>query len=258
MKPFLFSIAVVTGLITAAHASEPAEGSPEASVMQVVGGGEMRIDFSRPGVKGRTIWGDIVPYGKVWRAGANDKTAFAFEDDVVISGRLLPPGKYSFYAIPEQEQWTLIFNSDWEGHGTEHTEDADVLRFTVTPAEAPHEEWLRYGFDALEDNAATIYLHWADKWVAFRVEILPGLSDDQRAVLQTLDGLISAASEQRLEDLLEHFSEEFVSGALESGEQINDLLTTAAQQGLLERLEPDYASAKVTVVRSSFAPTLVV
>lgn len=241
------SIAVTLAVCTAAFAGEPAKGSPEASIMQVVGGGEMRIDYSRPGVKGRTVWGDLVPYGKVWRAGANDKTAFRFEDAVVIDGRLLPSGAYSFYAIPETEQWTLIFNSDWEGHGTEHTEEADVLRFTVTPKDAPHEEWLRYGFDGLEDKATTVYLHWADKRVEFRIEILPGLSDDEFAVLQTLDGLVLAAKEERLDDLLGYFDEAFASEAVGAGEQVGSFLQDAGSMGLLESIKPDFSSAEVTV-----------
>ena len=249
MKTILlrFSIAIALALSTPAFAGAPAEGSPEASIMQVVGGGEMRIDYSRPGVKGRTVWGDLVPYGKVWRAGANDKTAFHFEDAVVIDGRILPRGDYSFYAIPEAEKWTLIFNSDWEGHGTEHTEEADVLRFTVAPEDAPHEEWLRYGFDGLEDKAATAYLHWADKRVSFRIEILPELSEDAVSVLQTLGSLIAAAKEQRLDDLVGYFDEEFASEAVGAGEMVGTFLQDAGNMGLLEGLTADYSTAEVSV-----------
>lgn len=151
--------------------AEPAKGSPEASVDQVVGRSEITIDYSRPGVKGRVIWGELVPYEKLWRAGANDKTAIDFKHDVVISGTTIPAGTYSFYILPEEDEWTLIFNSNWEGHGTRHDEAADVLKIEVTPTDAPHEEWLHYGFDDLEDEAVTIYLHWEKKKVSFRVEV---------------------------------------------------------------------------------------
>lgn len=158
-------------LFTASGLAEPAKGSPEASVIQVVGDSEITIDYSRPGVKGRAIWGGLVPYGEIWRAGANAKTAIDFEDDVVIEGKTIPAGTYSFYVLPEEDEWTLILNSNWEGHGTKHDKAADVLRFSVRPEDAPHEEWLRYGFDNLEDDACTIYLHWEKKKASFRVEV---------------------------------------------------------------------------------------
>lgn len=161
---------LLLGVVSAHTYAEPASGSPEATVTQVVGESEIHIDYSRPGVRGRKIWGDLVPFGKVWRAGANDKTAIKFEEDVIIAGKQLPQGTYALYAIPTEWDWTLILNSDWEGHGTDHNTDADVHRFTVTPTQAPHEEWLRYGFDKLEDNAAEIYLQWETKKVSFRFE----------------------------------------------------------------------------------------
>lgn len=166
----LCCVALVLLLSTPGFA-EPAKGSPEASVIQVIGDTEITIDYSRPGVKGRVIWGELVPYKEIWRAGANAKTAFDFEDDVVIEGKTISAGTYSFYVLPEEDKWTLILNSNWEGHGTKHDEEADVIRFTVTPEDAPHEEWLRYGFEALEDEAATIYLHWEKKRVSFRVGV---------------------------------------------------------------------------------------
>jgi len=150
--------------------AEPAKGSPEAEVFQVIGDTEITITYSRPGVKGRVIWGELVPYGEIWRAGANDKTAIEFGSDVVIAGKTIPAGIYSFYILPEKEEWTLILNTNWEGHGTEYDADADILRITVTPEDAPHEEWLRYGFDQLENEACVVYLHWEKKKASFRIE----------------------------------------------------------------------------------------
>jgi hypothetical protein len=160
MRIAVFAAALAISLTSYA---EPADGSPDAEVFQVVGETGITVTYSRPGVKGRVIWGELVPYGTMWRAGANEKTAFEFEDDVVINGETLEAGIYSFYVLPEEDEWTLIFNSNWEGHGAEHDETADVLRFTVTPQAAPHEEWLRYGFEELENEACTAYLHWENK-----------------------------------------------------------------------------------------------
>ncbi len=168
MQKIVIAVALFVALPAMA---EPAKGSPEASVWQAIGDTAITIDYCRPGVKGRVIWGDLVPNGEIWRAGANAKTAFDFDDDVVIAGKTIPAGTYSFYVLPEDGEWTLILNSNWEGHGTKHDADADVLRFSVTPADAPHEEWLRYGFEELEDEAAMIYLHWEKKKASFRVEV---------------------------------------------------------------------------------------
>ena len=171
MRRGVGTVCVVMILGAMAAVAEPAKGSPEASTWQAVGSSAITIDYSRPGVKGRVIWGELVPYGELWRAGANAKTAIDFEDDVIIEGKTIPAGAYSFYVLPEKDEWTLILNSNWEGHGTKHDETADVLRFTVTPVDAPHEEWLRYGFEDLENEAVTAYLHWEKKKVSFRIEV---------------------------------------------------------------------------------------
>ena len=167
----VLSCAVVAASLFVPAFAEPANNSPYAAVSQVVGDSEITIKYCRPGVKGRVIWGELVPYGTLWRAGANAKTAIDFKDDVIIDGKTISAGTYSFYVLPEEDEWTLILNSNWEGGGTSHDEPADVLRFTVKPTEAPYEEWLHYGFEELEDEAVTIYLHWEKKRVSFRVEV---------------------------------------------------------------------------------------
>ena len=84
--------------------------SPAASVVQTVGLTEITISYHRPGVKGRTIWGDLVPYDKVWRAGANEATTIEFSHDVTVEGQALKAGKYGFFALPGQSEWTVIFS----------------------------------------------------------------------------------------------------------------------------------------------------
>ena len=110
--------------------------SPKAAVIQAVGFTEVRIDYNRPGVKERIIWGGLVPYNKVWRAGANEATKFTFSTDVKINGKTLKAGSYSFFIIPSTEQWTLIFNKVADQWGAfEYNEAEDALRFEVTPEE---------------------------------------------------------------------------------------------------------------------------
>ncbi|HRN26353.1 MAG TPA: DUF2911 domain-containing protein, partial [Ignavibacteriaceae bacterium] len=106
----IFLFAVFTTSNNAQNKKEEVRISPKAEVMQTVGFTDVRIVYSRPGVKGRTIWGKLVPYDAVWRAGANEATKITFSTDVTIEGKKLKKGAYSFFAIPGKNDWTLIFN----------------------------------------------------------------------------------------------------------------------------------------------------
>jgi hypothetical protein len=170
--------------------------SQKASVMQTVGVTDITITYSRPGVKGRTIWGDppagatagtatlddartrpkdqvIVPYGHVWRAGANEATQFAVTDDVLINGQPLKAGTYSLHTIPGKDEWTIIFNSDAGQWGSfTYDEKKDVLRVKAKPQTAADtQEWLLYTFDPVTDNSAQVNLRWERLRVPFTVEV---------------------------------------------------------------------------------------
>lgn len=147
--------------------------SPKASVMQIVGLTEVKIDYNRPGVKKRTIWGDLVPYNKVWRAGANEATTISFSSDVLVEGKKLPAGTYSFFVIPNKDEWTLIFNKVSEQWGAfEYNEAEDALRVTVKPKSNDFEEWLTYSFNNYDakSQSAVINLEWEKLKVPFKVE----------------------------------------------------------------------------------------
>lgn len=113
--------------------------SPPATATGTVSGATITIDYSSPGVKGRKIWGGLVPYDKVWRAGANEATLFSTSKDIMVEGKKLPAGKYSLYAIPGEKNWVFIFNSktgQWGVKDDESTTEEpanDVLRVTVKP-----------------------------------------------------------------------------------------------------------------------------
>ena len=148
--------------------------SPKASVMQVVGLTEVKINYSRPGVKKRTIWGELVPYNKVWRAGANEATVISFDSDVLIEGKKLPAGKYSFFAIPTKDEWTLIFNKVSEQWGAfEYNEAEDALRITIKPKGNGFQEWLTYSFTDydVKSQSAVINLEWEKLKVPFKVKV---------------------------------------------------------------------------------------
>jgi hypothetical protein len=146
--------------------------SPKASVSQTVGFTDVTISYSRPGVKGRKIWGGLVPYDKVWRAGANEATKITFSTDVIIEGKKLPAGSYGFFAIPGRNEWTLIFNKVADQWGAfEYNEAEDALRITVKPEKGNFTEWLRYGFTRTSDNTAAVSLIWENLKVPFKLEV---------------------------------------------------------------------------------------
>ena len=133
----LFALLVTTLLWSQEDKSKRA--SPPATATGTVNGATITIDYSSPAVKGRKIWGGLVPYDKVWRAGANEATLFATSKDIMVEGKKLPAGKYSLYAIPGEKNWVIIFNSktgQWGVKDDESTTEEpanDVLRVTVKP-----------------------------------------------------------------------------------------------------------------------------
>lgn len=159
--------------------------SLKASATQTLGtDGKITIEYGRPGVKGRKIWGELVPYGLApgnkysenkpypWRAGANENTTFESNKDLLVEGKPLPAGKYGIHMIPGEKEWTIIFsknNSAWGSYTYKQEEDA--LRVTVTPVKAPQQEWLTFGFDDLAGTSATAYLHWEELKVPFKIEL---------------------------------------------------------------------------------------
>ena len=184
------------GAIAQAPAVRLPRPSQKASVMQTIGVTDITITYSRPGVKGRKVWGDaaaadatgaatlddasrrakdapIVPYGHVWRSGANEATIFSVTDDVLVNGQKLPAGTYSLHTIPGKDEWTIIFNSVAEQWGSfNYDEKKDVLRVKVKPqAAADNQEWLLYSFPVVTQNSAQVQIRWEKMAVSFTVEV---------------------------------------------------------------------------------------
>jgi len=153
------------------------DASQGATVSQTIGIDEkIEISYHRPGVKGRDVFAKdskLAPRtGKPWRAGANEATSITFSSDVKIQGKDLKAGTYALLMIPSDDEWTIIFNGVPEGWGSyAYEEDNDVLRVMAKAADAPHEEWLRYGFDDAGANSCTAYLHWEKVKVPFTIEL---------------------------------------------------------------------------------------
>lgn len=144
--------------------------SQGARLTQVIGLSDVTIQYHRPGVKGREIWGKLLPYGEIWRAGANEPTLFTFSDEVTIEGKKLPAGTYRFLTIPTEKDWTVIFNSEVKNWGTIYEPKYDTLRFTVKPEWGTNEEWLSFSFTDLTPNSAKVVLAWEKVRIGFKIE----------------------------------------------------------------------------------------
>lgn len=178
---------------------KPIRPSQKASVMQTFGVTDVTITYSRPGVKGRTIWGEasaemasrapgeatldnqndrkpgepIVPYSHIWRAGANEATLFQVTDDVLINGQPLKAGSYSLHTIPGKDEWTIIFNSDPGQWGSfNYDSKKDTLRVKTKPQTASdNQEWLLYTIDPLDASSARVNIRWEKLTVPFTVSV---------------------------------------------------------------------------------------
>lgn len=147
--------------------------SPHTSATAMVGGAHIHIDYSSPGVRGRTIFGGLLPYGKVWVAGAGDATWIEFNKDLIINGEVLPAGKYGLFVIPDTDNWTLIFNTQWNQHGTKkYDAKKDVLRMELTPQPLNNlVEHLEYKVTSKDSSTGTIALLWAKTKVELPIKI---------------------------------------------------------------------------------------
>lgn len=170
-KSILISLAVLLALPVLAQAQlKLPRVSQHASLTQTVGTVDMTIIYSRPGVKGRKVFGGLVPYGEVWRTGANEATKISFSDDVTIDGKPLPKGTYSLHTIPGEHEWTIIFNKVADQWGSfTYKQSEDALRVMAKPHTAPFTEWFTIDIPQLNTDDATVELRWDTVAVPFTV-----------------------------------------------------------------------------------------
>jgi tetratricopeptide (TPR) repeat protein len=146
--------------------------SQHAKVMQRVGITDITINYHRPLVKTRKVWGGIVPYGQVWRAGANENTTIEFSDPVSIEGKPLAKGIYGLHMIPAENEWTIIFSKNSTAWGSfTYNQSEDALRVTVKSQAAEMKEALAYEADNVTATSAVIALRWEKLAVPFKVEV---------------------------------------------------------------------------------------
>jgi len=173
--PALLSCLLITGP-DPTHAQDRGDQfprvSPNATVSQTIGVTEVRLTYGRPSVRGRTIFGDLVPYGEIWRTGANEATTVSVSTPVQIEGKQLDAGTYSLFTIPGQDTWTLVLNEEANQWGAyNHDPDKDVLRVEVAPESGNRREQLIFTFEDVTDASATCLLHWAETSVPFEISV---------------------------------------------------------------------------------------
>lgn len=169
-------------LLAQAPALTLPQASPAAAVRQTVGLTEIEVSYHRPAVKGRKVWGGLVPFGQVWRAGANENTVVSFSTPVSVGGTTLPAGRYGLHMLPTPTAWTVILSSQSHGWGSySYDPKEDVARVTVIPVPAEATERLVYTFDDPTDHSVTLFLRWDQ----LRVPI-PFVVDTKAVVVQGL------------------------------------------------------------------------
>jgi hypothetical protein len=146
--------------------------SQRAAVSQTIGLTDITITYHRPLANGRVIWDSLVPYGQVWRAGANVNTTIAFSDPVTIDGQPLAKGTYGLHMIPAADRWTIIFSNNATSWGSfTYHQDEDALRVTVVPRAGPMRDALTFEFDSLEPASTVVEMSWDKVVVPFRVAV---------------------------------------------------------------------------------------
>lgn len=172
MKVFFgFTIMMVLGTISLSAQHKFPSLSPLGTVTQQVGNTKFSISYERPAVRGRKIYGGLVPWGEVWRTGAGENTTIAFDKDVRINGSQVPAGKYSLFTIPNPDQWTVILNRDTTLYGSyDYDSKKDLIRFEVAPQMTQrYYESMTLDIDVTSNNAI-VAISWENTLVAFPIE----------------------------------------------------------------------------------------
>ena len=174
MKKIIIALAIIIANFTIEAQVKTPQSSPKATIQQSVGLTDVEIEYSRPSARGRAVFGNLIPFGKVWRTGANENTTISFSDDVVIDGKTLKKGKYSLYTVPKIESWEIIFykTTDNWGNPEEWKEENVALRATVKPETLNKSvETFTIGISGLDNNFAYLEISWENSYAALKFEV---------------------------------------------------------------------------------------
>ncbi len=171
-KTLITGIAIVSlfvGRVSAQDLDLP-QPSPWAQVSQKFGLAQATVTYSRPSVKGRKIFGGLVPFNEIWRTGANKATELKLEGNVKINGTAIEPGAYSLFTIPGEKEWTVIINKNTELWGaSSYKQEEDAMRFTVKTTACPSTESFTIDFSDIKENAVTLRLYWETTMISFQI-----------------------------------------------------------------------------------------
>lgn len=172
-QKFTFTLAfLLCSLISFAQQIQMPQASPSAKIAQKVGLTDVTVDYSRPSTRDRKIFGELVPYGQVWRTGANGATVLSFSTDVIIDGKTIPSGQYALYAIPGKSEWTMILSKNiklWGAIGYDPSDD--VIRFKTQSSKLKKKnETFEISFANMNDTGSDLSLAWENTQVDFRIE----------------------------------------------------------------------------------------
>lgn len=171
MKNYLLTLALAGSMAVSAQNITFPQPSPSASFSQNFATSKVEVSYSRPSAKGRKVFGDLVPFGKVWRTGANGATTISFGEDVQINGADVKAGKYGLLSIPGESEWTIIISKDVNVTSeSAYKQENDVTRFVVKPAKLPYTvETFTIEMNNLKNTEATVELKWENTSVSFLV-----------------------------------------------------------------------------------------
>lgn len=192
MIRFIVAIAVFIASLSVEAQIKIPQASPKSTLIQKVGLTDVEIEYSRPSAKGRVIFGDLVPFGKVWRTGANANTTISFSEDVVINGATLKKGKYALYVTPKADEWEIYFYSDTNNWGNpEKWDDSKVALKASAKTELLNRnvETFTIGINNTDNNFANLELSWEKTLVALKFEV-----PTQKIALESIDKVLAGPS----------------------------------------------------------------
>jgi len=229
MRPALLLLALAAPALAQTPLTTPL-ASPHARVEQTVGLTDLAVDYHRPAVHGRRVWGDLVPYGEVWRAGANENTVFETSTPIRVEGQALPAGRYGLHTIPTEDAWTVILSTQADAWGSYSYDPAeDALRVVVAPRAGSATERLTYRFEAPDDSTTTLVLAWESLEVPVRLTV-------------DTPGVVLTSMERELRSLPGFYWQgwnEIASYALDHGRRLDDALAWAERS---VQMQPTFAN----------------
>lgn len=172
-KIILTGVFMLAVMMASAQVRTP-QASPKATIEQAVGLTNVKVDYSRPSAKGRSVYGELVPFGKLWRTGANANTIINFSEDVVIAGKTLPKGEYALFTLPKADSWDIIFYADTNNWGLpeKYDDKKEALRATVKPEFLSRNvETFTIGINNLDNDYGHIEIAWEKTMVSLKFEV---------------------------------------------------------------------------------------